>query len=102
MRAFSAVPSGLDPRLEADPRLETSKMHALRSRLPEAPYLHGKFPYFASAPKTVYFGRLLARTRNPSLTIWRNAKRPANTGFFLRIEVAHALRRPVPDPAILS
>src|SRR6266404_553330 len=30
MRAFSAVPSGLDPGLDADPRLSTSKMHGWR------------------------------------------------------------------------
>jgi len=53
----------------AVPNLETSKMHGLHSRLLEGPYLHGKFPYFASAPKTVYFGRLLARTRKRILTI---------------------------------
>src|SRR6185503_2079964 len=76
--------------------LSTSKMHALHPRLPETPYLHGKFPYFAPAPKTVHFGRLLVRTPNSPLVARRNAKRPANTGFFFRIEVAHALWRPVP------
>src|SRR5438067_6813682 len=77
-------------------------MHLPQSTLLGAACLQGQFWYFRSAPKTVHFGRLLARCRNPAFSARRNAKRLANIGFFFRGRVAHAFRWSVPDPGAVA
>jgi len=57
---------------------------------------------FCAPPITYLFGRLLARRKEPVFCRRQHAKRPASIEVFLRGGVAHALRGPVPDSAVLQ